>query len=183
MQESVASKGIYRINVRLLHRCTQESEGVIMSYFHLPNGGVVKSDGHRQRGFPVLCSVVHCGGRSLWLKVLLCLTSISWVPLSVMESPRHPRQTNCSPAASHLLNLLISAVSNCCPSMQLHRGWCRRQETHRKSLDSATSGSRGKSGVQTSYPPRYNYLFLISDKVKMNVFRISFLQTHVGDKI
>lgn len=99
------------------------------------------------------------------------------------SSPRHPRQTNCSPAASHLLNLLISAVSNCCPSMQLHRGWCRRQETHRKSLDSATSGSRGKSGVQTSYPPRYNYLFLISDKVKMNVFRISFLQTHVGDKI
>lgn len=136
-KESVApSKGMYRINIRLLHRCTQES-GVIMSSFHLPHGGVVKSDGHRQRGFPVLCSVVHCGGQSLWLKVLLCLTSISWVPLSVMEvaHSRLPdtlvRPSSCSPAASGLLNLLVSPVSHCCPSMQLHRGWCRRQETQK----------------------------------------------------
>lgn len=180
---------MYRINIRLLHRCTQESEGVIMSSFHLPNGGVVKSDGHRQWGFPVLRSMVHCGGRSLWLTVLLCLTSISWVPLSVMELAHNPlpdtlvRLSNCSPAASHLLNLLVSAVSHCCPSMQLHRGWCRRQQTHRKFWQasgkqwrtSATSGSRGKSGGQTRYPPGCNFLFLIPYKVKMNVFRISFL--------
>lgn len=160
-QSVAASKGMYRINIRLLHRCTQESEGVIMSSFHLPNGGVVKSDGHRQRGFPVLHSVVHCGGWSLWRKVPFCLNSISWVPLSVMElaHSRLPdtlvRLSSSSPAASHLLNLLVSAVSNCCPSMQLHRGWCRRQETHRKSWQasgkhwrtSATSGSRGKSAI------------------------------------
>lgn len=188
-KESVAaSKGMYRINIRLLYRCTQESGGVIMSSFHLPNGGVVKSDGHRQRGFPVLHSMVHCGGRSLWLTVLLCLTSISWVPLSVMELAHNRlpdtlvRLSNRSPAASHLLNLLVSAASHCCPSIPLHRGWCRRQETHRiltglwKTLkESATSGSRGKSGGQTRYPPGCNDLFLISDKVKMNVFRISFL--------
>lgn len=118
---------MYRINIRLLHRCTQES-GVIMSSFHLPNRGVVKSDGHRQRGLPVLCSVVHCGGRSLRLKVLLCLTSISWVPscdgVGPQSSPRRPCQT------SHLLNLLYLTAAPACSCIEAGAF----HERHRKSL-------------------------------------------------
>lgn len=72
MQESVAaSKGMYRINITLLHRCTQESEGVIMTSFHLPTGGVVKSDGHRQQGFPVLLCGALWGTESLAEGVIL----------------------------------------------------------------------------------------------------------------